>query len=202
MQRPGDAILNPCGALPREDTHCTASIPMQKEEERLECNMFPNPSTCAFSKMNSRSEVRSGSCHPSYAMTWLGEIESARSVEDLRTSGSIPGDTLLRGRQIAFMIYGYVRISLILWEYHFEETTSKDPIRNGTKFFINEENARRYNAERREPSNARLIYVARRILEQKTKDRNFDARRNDRSAQGAAVKRKGDGKHRSSERKL
>ena len=38
--------------------------------------------------MKFRSEVCSGSCHPSYAMICLSEIDSAKSVEDLRTSGS------------------------------------------------------------------------------------------------------------------
>ena len=43
--------------------------------------------------------------------------------------------------------------------------------------------------------------MVRRLREQKIKGRNFDARRDGRSAQGAAVKRKGDGKRRSRERR-
>ena len=62
-----------------------------KEKERLEFDKFPNPSTFAVWKMKLCSEVCSGSCHPSYPMTWLSEIDSAKSVEDVRTFGSIVG---------------------------------------------------------------------------------------------------------------
>ena len=49
----------------------------------------------------------------------------------------------LRGRQIAFMIYDNFRITDTsdflnfsdFWELHLRETTSKDSIRSGTKFF-------------------------------------------------------------------
>ena len=51
-----------------------------------------------------------------------------------------------------------------------------------------------------EPSYTRLNDMVRRFLDQKLTDRNFDARRDDETAQGAAVKRS-DGKRRSRERK-
>ena len=35
-----------------------------------------------------------GSCHPLYAMIWISETDSAKSVEDLRTSRSILGNNL------------------------------------------------------------------------------------------------------------
>ena len=50
-------------------------------------------------------------------------------------------------------------------------------------------------------SKTRLKETVRRFLEQKVNDRNFDARRDDRSAQGSAVKRRGEGIRRSRERK-
>ena len=48
----------------------------------------------------------------------------------------------------------------------------------------------RYHAKREETSNTRLKDMARRLLDQKIKDRNFDASRTDKTAQGAALKRR------------
>ena len=52
-----------------------------------------------------------------------------------------------------------------------------------------------------EPSYTRLNDTVRRFLDLKLMDGNFDARRDDKTAQGAAVKEKGDGKRRSRVRK-
>ena len=44
--------------------------------------------------MNIRSEVSSFASHPIEAMIWVSEIESAKSVADLKTSDSITGSKL------------------------------------------------------------------------------------------------------------
>ena len=80
-------------STPNSQSASTYDAPMQKQMERLEMDMFPNPSTFAFWKMSFRSEVCSGSCHPSYAMIWISEIDLAKSVEDSRTSRSTPEKT-------------------------------------------------------------------------------------------------------------
>ena len=61
------AILNPFRAMPHTTQNAqsasTLDAPMQKVKER-EFDKFPEQSTFAFWKMNLRSEVCSGSCHP------------------------------------------------------------------------------------------------------------------------------------------
>ena len=86
MRLPGDAILNPFGALPQTTPNAqsasTLDAPMHKERERLELIRFPIHQLSHFGS-NLRSEVCSGSCHPSHAMVWPSEVDLAKSMEDL-----------------------------------------------------------------------------------------------------------------------
>ena len=50
---------------------------------------IPNPSAFALWIMGFTTEVCSGTCHPSHAMIWISKIDSAKSIEDVRTSRSI-----------------------------------------------------------------------------------------------------------------
>ena len=70
---------------------------------------------------------------------WINESDSndfrkKRSIEERKAPNE---NRILRGRQIAYMIYEFCRatVSPILWELRFRKRTSKDSIRNRTKFF-------------------------------------------------------------------
>ena len=140
MRFPGDAILNLFRTLPQNtpiaQSASALDAPMQKESRRLEFDS----STFAFWKMIFGSKVCSGSCRSSFAMIWIGGVDSSKSMKYLRTSRSFLGNYLpnfetldakianrkktfieeqmaqsenrfLRGRQIAFMSFDFFRIT-------------------------------------------------------------------------------------------
>ena len=63
--------------------------PLLRERENHEFQTFPAPSMFSYWKWNFPTKVCSGSCHPSDAMSWIREIDSAQSREDLKSFLSI-----------------------------------------------------------------------------------------------------------------
>ena len=113
---------------------------------------FPTPATFACWKIRFKTEVCTCSQFPTEAMQWIKEVEMVDSVDDFKTSSSIPEvfqmpnfevldariasalnkiihnshfkrrisleeqkaqkqDRFLRGRQIAYLIYEYFRVT-------------------------------------------------------------------------------------------
>ena len=59
-----------------------------RESERLEFEKLPTPSTFRCWQLNFRTEVCSGSCHPSDAMSGIEEVEAAQTIDNSSTSHS------------------------------------------------------------------------------------------------------------------
>ena len=103
----------------------------------LHFDKFPTPATFACWKIRFKTEVCTCSQFPTEAMHWIKEVELADSVDELRSSSSIRSipkqnhpeipasrkrsvwrnrkpkkeDPFLRGRQIAYLIYDYFRVT-------------------------------------------------------------------------------------------
>ena len=70
-----------------------SSVPMCGID-KIDVEKFPNSNSFVIWKMNFKSEVCSNSCFPTEAMLWIKEIDSARSMDELKSSGSILGRIL------------------------------------------------------------------------------------------------------------
>ena len=77
----GETTQHPFRTLPQHvDNPLMASFlerPRQKESEKLEFEKFPAPTTFSYWKLNFRSALRSNPIF-SHALTWMGEIASAK----------------------------------------------------------------------------------------------------------------------------
>ena len=65
------------------------NFPEKKKAQQLEFEACPDVRKFKIFRMNFRSEVSSCASRPIEAMVWMNEIESAKSIADLKTSYSI-----------------------------------------------------------------------------------------------------------------
>ena len=70
------------------------NVPEKKEAETLEFEAWLDHRNFRIWRMNFRSEISSCASRPLEAMVCISEIESAKSIADLKSSCSIIGATL------------------------------------------------------------------------------------------------------------
>ena len=75
---------------PTQSDQHNSGVPI-KETERIEFEKFPNSTTFMISKTNCKSEVCSSSSFPTEVMVQINETDSARNMDELRSTSSISG---------------------------------------------------------------------------------------------------------------
>ena len=86
----------PSTSLPIEITAPTVTVtddggPKSREAEAIISNEWPQPTEFRSWNIRFKSEVTHSSQYPRDAMLWIGEVEDAKSIDDLITSASITG---------------------------------------------------------------------------------------------------------------
>ena len=67
------------------------SVPMKEKSGNIEFETSPNSNLFVIWRMNFKSEVCSSSSFPTDAMVGISEIDSARNMDELKSSSSMLG---------------------------------------------------------------------------------------------------------------
>ena len=80
----------------------TDSASKKKEAEKLEFDTWPNYGNSSIFRTNFRSGVSSGSNRPIEAMIWIIEVESSKSIAELKTLNTTTGAELQTSYEVRF----------------------------------------------------------------------------------------------------
>ena len=112
-------IAVPCPSLPSTSLPIEITAPIltvpdyggnnRREAEAIISNEWPQPTEFRSWKISFNSEVSHSSQFPRHAMLWIGEVEDAESVDDLISSASFTGKSILDFENLDFKIASGLR---------------------------------------------------------------------------------------------